>query len=56
MFSSFDSYFVSEEGVLMNASRFALALVVFVDTGLFPLSNMFPVGNVFDILNQCMPD
>ena len=33
----------------MNASRFILAFVVFIDSGLFLLSNMFPVGDVFDI-------
>ena len=33
----------------MNALRFVLALVIFIESGLFPLSNVFPVSNVFDI-------
>jgi hypothetical protein len=33
----------------MNVSRLILALVVFIDSGLFPLSNVFPVVDVFDI-------
>jgi hypothetical protein len=38
----------------MNTSRFVLAFVIFIDTGLFPLSNMLLVGDVFDI-QDCIP-
>ena len=42
--------FCLQEGVLMNTSRFIIAfVVVFIDSGLFPLSDVFPVSDVFDI-------
>jgi hypothetical protein len=48
VFTSFDQCFVSK-GASMRASRFVLALVIFVNSGLFLLPNVFPIRHMFHI-------
>jgi hypothetical protein len=33
----------------MSMARLVLTFAVFIDLGLFSLSNMFPIGYVFDV-------